>query len=146
MTAPKNLSLSRVSKSFTVTLFAIVGLVLGFVSLRFLDIVFYTTKPMAFLDQWHILLFIALLTVSFALTPAAASPGLLPLAVQLFIWVCVTLATGFLVSVLTATVHNRTLSIPAWLVPTGLLVIPLISGTVTVISARLWRRPHELSP
>jgi hypothetical protein len=46
------------------------------------------------------------------------------------VWVAVAALTSLAVSILTATVHHRTLSIPVWLVPAGLFFIPAGAGAV----------------
>ena len=134
----------KVSTSFTVALFTIAGLVLGFCSVGLIDIMFYTTKAFFFLEDWHLFLFIALFAVSFSLIPLAAArsqPG--RLIWFLAAWVGTTLLTGFVVSVATAIVHHQTLSIPDGLVPVGLLAMPIVSGVAVILMSRFWRVTHE---
>jgi len=52
-----------VSSAFVVALFGIGGVVLGFCSLGSIEMIFYTTKPFAFLDSSHLRLFVGLLLV-----------------------------------------------------------------------------------
>lgn len=127
---------------FTVILFGITGMVLGFFSLGFLEVVFYTTKAMAFVDGWDLIWFVAWFAASFTLIPVASALWQRVRPVWLLvIWASVTLITGCLVSVVTALVHHRTLNIPDWLIPAGLMFIPLISGVVTLLCAKYcWSR------
>ncbi|MGO8836177.1 MAG: hypothetical protein ACLQAH_15620 [Limisphaerales bacterium] len=134
----------KVSTSFTVLVFSLAGLVLGFCSLGLLEVMFYTTKPFAFLEGWQLMLFVALFTASFVLIPlAAARSHALRLIWFLVAWICTTVLTGFLVSVITAAVHHQTLDIPDWMIPTGLLLVPVASGIVIIVLARFWRVRHE---
>jgi hypothetical protein len=130
----------KVSHGATVTLFGISGLVLGFFSMGFIPLVFYTTKPFHFLDEWALYLFVVLFAASFTLIPVAAARWPAIRIVRLFlVWIGATVIAGLVVSVHTAVVHNQTLSIPDWLLPTGLLSIPIISGVVTLVLARSYR-------
>jgi hypothetical protein len=134
----------KVSTAFMATLFSIAGLVLGFCSLGYLEVVFYTTKPFFFLEAWHVYLFIALFTISFALIPFTAAHSQHGRLIWFLIaWICVTVLTAFLVSVITAIIHHLTLGIPYWLIPVGLLLIPIVSGVMMLLLARFWRLKHE---
>ena len=134
----------KVSTSLVAILFGIAGLVVGFLSLGLIDAMFYTTKPLAFLAGWQILLFIALFAFSFALIPlaAACSPAA-RLIWSFVIWICTTGVVGFSVSIVAAMIHRQTSRIPDWLVPTGLLLVPIVSGIVMIVLPRFWRGPHE---
>ncbi len=138
----------KVSTDFTVVLFGVAGLILGSCSLGSVEKIFYTTKPFAFLDSWHLWLFIALFVISFACIPFAASRARRPsadadvptrgrLVSLLAIWMCVAVVTAFLVSIITATIHHKTLSFPDWLIPAGLWLVPAIP-CVTILLVGFW--------
>jgi hypothetical protein len=137
-----SMSSSKVSTAFIVLLFGIVGLMAGFLSIGLLDTVFHTTKPAAFLDSWHILMFIALFGISFSLIPLMKTcSGSSPLGKFLAIWISVAGLTGLSMSILTAIIHHFSSSIPDWFIPTGLMLIPIIPGAVTAVTAkgtRIW--------
>lgn len=119
----------RVNTAFTVVMFAVAGVVLGFLSLGLLDVVFHTTKAFHFLSDWDLLLFLVLFTGSFSLVPlAAARSRRRKLIWFLGAWLAATSLTGLVVSTVTAIIHRQTLGIPEGLIPVGLLIIPVVSG------------------
>lgn len=138
---------AKVSTSSLVTLFAISGLVLGICSLGLVDVVFHTTKPFSFLEDWHLFLFISLFAVSLSLIPIAARSQHGSLVWFLMGWVGVMLVSGYVLSVTTSIVHHRTLSIPNWLIPGGLLAMPIVASVTIVLIPRFWKlsRPAVLS-
>lgn len=138
----------------TTVIFGFVGLILGGGSLGFVDQMFYTTKPHAFLAGWHQFLIIGLYVVSVALIPFAARRSRIPVVDSVaswrgrlvwFIvtWVCIAVLMAFMVSVIAATIHHRTLSIPDWLISGGLMLVPVLPGIVVLIIGRWIARSHE---
>jgi hypothetical protein len=117
------------------------GLVIAIFSLGLIDVVFYTTKPSAFLQDWQVALFIALFALSFAIIPCAATgSGFKQHAWLLAAWVGTTLLAALIVSVTTAAIHRRTSNIPDGLIPVALLAIPVGAGLAVILLARIWRR------
>jgi hypothetical protein len=126
-----------------VGLFGILGFWLGFIlPIGFAERIFYTTKPYAFMDGWFIVALAFLVAASFAMIPFAtviverSSSSLRYFTTLLTftsIWLVIAVLTSVAVSIVTATVHHKTLDIPSWLIPAGLLLVAILPG-VTVLS------------
>ena len=134
-------------------LFGFLGFGLGiFFPSLFAERIFYTTEPFAFLSDLSVFALALLFGLSFAMIPLATMnmhhsssivryPGALP-ALAVF-WAIMTALTSVVVSFVTATVHHRTLDIPAWSVPVGLSLVALLPG-ITILFTVLWRSRREL--
>jgi hypothetical protein len=116
----------------------------------FADLIFYTTKPLHFLDPWMFLPFGAAFAISAATIPfsAALVRRSVPrasyrifLLVYATTWVGVAALASLGVSLFTAAIHNATLSIPVWLVPIGFVFIPAAAGT-TILLAGFRKATH----
>jgi MFS family permease len=142
---------ARANNSVVVIAFSFVGFLLAPVFLGFsLDWIFYTTKPEAFLNGWHMLVFLVLFGLSIGSVPFAA------LIAQHFdcssryrrfsiilasAWLVSVFVSSLLVRFITAAVHHATLDIPAGLVPVGLFFVPSVAiATVLFIGFRRARR------
>jgi len=131
-----------------VTLFGVLGFVLGWCFVpAFGGWIFYTTKPLEFIDTWVVFVLAALFGASFAMIPLTtviiqrARPSVryrgTLLALASF-WVVMVVLTSVVVSFVTATVHHKTLDIPRWLIPAGLFLVAIFPG-ITILFAGYWR-------
>jgi len=123
-------------------LFGVLGLWLGLMlSCGFAGWIYFTTKPLAFVDDWFIVALAFLVAASFAMIPFAtalvqrssASARYFPtLLVFATIWVVMAVLTSVLVGFVTATIHHKTLGIPSWLIPAGLLLVAILPGAAVL--------------
>ena len=128
---------SKTSASSIVVLFGGGGSILGACAFGLVEKMFYTTKPFAFLNDWHFLVFFVLFTASFASIPIAAGrSNRRRLTLSVIAWVSAAILTAILVAIATATIHHRMLNIPDWLIPVGLWLVPVVPGIMTVLQAK----------
>ena len=142
------------SKRSVVVAFGTIGFCVGWVFLpATIDWLYYTTKPMAFIDGFTVWLFAVLFGASISLIPLFAlhsentscSPKVRPLLTLGLLWLASGSAAFLIVRVVTAHVHTVTLSLPDRLVPAGLFFIPIVAGVAVALAGILARGRRRTS-
>lgn len=136
-----------------VTLFGVLGFVFGWCfPAAFGGWIFYTTKPLEFIDGWMIPVIAASFGASLAAIPFAVSAisrssaggrYFTPLFVLTGVWAVIVFSTSVVVRIVTATVHQKTLHIPIWLIPVSLILVAVVPGVIVLALGYLRARRHE---
>lgn len=144
LTASRTIPMNRARSYSEIVLIGVLTVVGFYFIPDVIDWIFYTTKTGNFLEGWMVLIFICLFTASLMTSSLATSIVLrrLPTSDRRSLlwffsrwWIALILFITIAVRVFTAKFHHTNLSLPDWIIPTGLLLIPTFPAVVILCLA-----------